>query len=112
MAGISQARKFDKTADVTFGALDAVQYWDIAQHYNVTAYPWSVSFLPTKPRRTRMGDKEWHNGRRAPTQDPSTNNRRLCVGAEWYHALALEMALHAVRLQLGGRIGFSAPGKE
>ena len=28
-----------------------------------------------------MGDKEWRNGRRTPTQDPSTNNRRLCVGA-------------------------------
>ena len=28
-----------------------------------------------------MGDKEWHNGHRAPTQDPGTNNRRRCVGA-------------------------------
>ena len=28
-----------------------------------------------------MGDKEWRNWRRAPTQDTSTNNRRLCVGA-------------------------------
>ena len=31
--------------------------------------------LPTKPCRTRAGDKEWRNGRRAPTQDPSTNDR-------------------------------------
>ena len=28
-----------------------------------------------------MGDKEWRNGRRAPTQDPSTNDRWLSVGA-------------------------------
>ena len=34
-----------------------------------------VRLLPTKPCRTRVGDKEWHNGRRAPTQDPSTNDR-------------------------------------
>ena len=41
----------------------------------------AVRLLPKKPCRTRVGDKEWHNGHRAPTQDPSTNNRRLCVGA-------------------------------
>ena len=41
-----------------------------------------VRRLPTKPCRTRVRDKEWHNGRRAPTQDPSTNIRRLCVGAD------------------------------
>ena len=35
----------------------------------------SVRLLPTKPYRTRLGDKEWRNGRRAPTQDPSTNDR-------------------------------------
>ena len=35
-----------------------------------------VRLLPTKPCRTRVGDnKEWRNGRRAPTQDPSTNDR-------------------------------------
>ena len=28
-----------------------------------------------------MGDKEWRNGCRTPTQDPSTNNRWLSVGA-------------------------------
>ena len=34
-----------------------------------------VRILLTKPFRTRMGDKERHNGRRASTQDPSTNDR-------------------------------------
>ena len=32
-------------------------------------------FNPTKPCRTRLGDYEWRNGRRTPTQDTSTNNR-------------------------------------
>ena len=32
-------------------------------------------FYPRKPCRTRVGDKEWRNGRRAPTQDPSTDDR-------------------------------------
>ena len=41
----------------------------------------SVRLLPKKPCRTRVGDKERHNEHRAPTQDPSTKNRRLCVGA-------------------------------
>ena len=36
--------------------------------------------LPTKPCRTRVGDKEWRNGRRAPTQDPST----IIVVAKWF----------------------------
>ena len=31
-------------------------------------------FLLTKPCRTRIGDEEWRNGRRAATQDPSTND--------------------------------------
>ena len=51
-----------------------------------------VRLLPTKPCRTRVGDREWHNGRRAPTQDPSTNNRRLCVSAQrlqWRPALTV-----------------------
>ena len=30
-----------------------------------------------------MGDKEWRDGWRMPTQDPSTNNRWLSVGAEF-----------------------------
>ena len=34
-----------------------------------------VRLLPTKPCRTRVGDKEWRHGRRAPTQYPSTNDR-------------------------------------
>ena len=29
-----------------------------------------------------MGDREWRNGRRTPTQDPRTDNRWLSVGAE------------------------------
>ena len=28
-----------------------------------------------------MRDKDWRNGRRTPTQDPSTNTRWLCFGA-------------------------------
>ena len=38
--------------------------------------------LPTKPCRTRAGDKEWRNGCRTPTQYPGTDNRWLSVGAE------------------------------
>ena len=41
-----------------------------------------VRRLPTKPCRTRVGDRGWHNGRRAPTQDPSTNNRDDFVPAQ------------------------------
>ena len=69
-----------------------------------------------------MGDKEWRNGRRAPTQDPSTNNRRLCVGAALgrlrlsyrarralqLHRLAPARALHA-QLVLWRRRGGEAP---
>ena len=41
-----------------------------------------VCLLPTKPCRTRVGDNEWHNGHRAPTQYPSTNNRSTFVWAQ------------------------------
>ena len=33
------------------------------------------AILPTKPCRTRVGDKEWRSGRHAPTLDPTSSLR-------------------------------------
>ena len=49
---------------------DSLEILELASYTEQT-----VRLLPRKPCRTRVGDKEWHKGHRAPTQDPSTNDR-------------------------------------
>ena len=50
-------------------------FWSVFQIGWLAQAGFQVRLLPTKPCRTRVGDKEWRSGRRAPTQDPSTNDR-------------------------------------
>ena len=54
--------------------------------------------LPTKPCRARAGDKEWRDGCRTPTQDPSTNH----LSMQAWEPARTQPALKPVRLFLQG----------